>query len=228
MDLILLALIIAGIVWAVRNRARLRLPGKSSEKVTTTQVSGVVTGTSRHVETTVSGGGSGTYGGRVNMSVSSTSVLHQQFFVRRDDGVEKPVRTWGQNLPIADGQRVTVIYAEARDQSVPGYIVNHTARQGWPMFSRPQDIAVRLGVAPATPMIFVRAIAAAMAVIVVAWILSGISAMAAFAGMLGAPVVFLVVLFGDRSRRRGIGASLMQDCRNQERELLAAREVPAA
>lgn len=221
MDLILLALIIAGIVWAWRNRGRLGMLRKPARHVETTLVSGVVTGLSRHTETRVSGSGTGT-----SMSVSSTSVLHQQLFVRQDDGVEVPLHTWGIKVPLADGQRVTVIYSEANGESDPVYVVNHNARQGWPLFSRPQDLAVRLGLAPATPMIVLRAIGAGILVVFASLLLSVVSDWFKVIAVLGFPIAFLYMLFRDAGRRRRMGAELLAEYKAREQEVLATSPRP--
>jgi hypothetical protein len=226
MDLILVALFIAGIVWVVRNRQRLLKP---AAELSTKQVTGIVTGLSSHTEIDINGTVKDRVGQDMDVAMRSSSVHHQKFFVRQENGVEKPVHLWGSDIPVAEGQRVTVIYSCAGEHEVPGYFFNHAARQGWQVFNPAYNAAVSLGIAPSTPMIFIRAFVAAVIVGILGWMTW--RSIGPFLVILGMPVIFVVMVFRDRSRRRRLGRMMLEEYRKQERDLLAAPppgQVPGA
>lgn len=96
---------------------------------------GVVTGFHKRGDTFVSGGGGGTSGTAVApIHISSTVVVKQDFFLRRNDGVEVPVQIQGQDLPVHDGQDVTAIRGgtgRSKDGQFWLVVINHTARRWW-------------------------------------------------------------------------------------------------
>lgn len=226
MDVILLALIIAGIVWFVRKQKGSGSGGKGDARIRTSLVSGVVTGSARHTEITVNTHTSGNHQQGFHSATSATSTLHQQFFVRQDNGVETPVQLEGANLPIADGQHVTVIFCEYGDQQEPGYLVNHTAQLGYQLFDPPYGTAVNLGAAPSTPMIFIRALGAAAVTGFLAWMLWHRTQVGQLLAI-SVPVVFVVTVFRQRARRRRIGRELMAEYQRHAAALLAAPPGPA-
>ncbi len=111
-------------------------------------VTGIVSGSGRHSETVVSGSGSGVQGGPVSLDVRSHSVLHQNFFLRREDGVEEPVKMWGLDVPLADGQKVTLIRASRGGLTRYSSLINHNARRAWPLYTDAAQVAEHLAVVP--------------------------------------------------------------------------------
>lgn len=132
------------------------------------RVTGIVRGNSNRTETTVTGTGSGVHGGPVSVDVRSESVLHQTFFLRRDDGTEEPVKMWGLDVPLADGQTVTMIRAARGGLSRYSSLVNHNARRSWPLYTDAAQVAEHLNVVPRPLMaLALSAVAAAVGTYVV-------------------------------------------------------------
>lgn len=142
---VLIAAVLGGLYLALRRRG-----GTSqAERVAGIElkdVRGIVTGVGRHSETVVSGQGSGIHGGPVSMDIRSESVLHQSFFLRREDGVEEPVRMWGYDVPLAEGHAVTLIRAERGARSRPAILVNHNARRAWPLYRDAAEVGEQINV----------------------------------------------------------------------------------
>ncbi len=95
-------------------------------------VTGVVVGTHKHAETYVSGGGGGGAAGNTSpVSISSTVVIKLDFFIKRDDNQqEEAIQLRGVDIPLRDGQKVTMISGEVKGQSEHWMrLVNHNANQ---------------------------------------------------------------------------------------------------
>ncbi len=112
------------------------------------RVTGIVRGSGRHAETIVTGTGSGVHGGPVNVDIRSESVLHQQFFLQRHDGIDEPVKMWGFDVPLADGQTVTMIRATRGKRARMSALVNHNARRSWPLYTDAAQVAEHLYIVP--------------------------------------------------------------------------------
>lgn len=96
---------------------------------------GEVVGCHKHAETRVyGGGGGGTNGNSSPVSIGSRVTVVQEFFLKpHDGGPERAVALRGVDVPIRDGQAVTMVSAKV--QGVEGYywvrLVNHTADRVW-------------------------------------------------------------------------------------------------
>lgn len=99
---------------------------------------GEVIGTNKFSETHVSssgGGGTvggyvGPHGGNVGGSVSapvirSTAVTNHEFWIRTDEGKEIPIKLKGVDIPIREGQRITIVSANRKNREELFAVVNH-------------------------------------------------------------------------------------------------------
>lgn len=91
---------------------------------------GEVTGHGKRSDTYVSGGGS-VRDGTGSVSISSQVVVKQEFFIRQADGEEMPVQISGLDIPIRNGQRVSLIYVATRNGKTgsAGRLVNYNAKR---------------------------------------------------------------------------------------------------
>lgn len=109
---------------------------------------GEVVGCHKHAETRVyGGGGGGTNGNSSPVSIGSRVTVVQEFFLKpHDGGPERAVALRGVDVPIRDGQAVTMVSAKV--QGVEGYywvrLVNHTAERSW-IISDSRDVVDGLG-----------------------------------------------------------------------------------
>lgn len=107
---------------------------------------GEVIGTNKFSETHVSstgGGGTvggyiGPYGGHVSgdidaPEIKSEVITKHEFWIRKDDGEEMPVKLSGVDIPLRAGQIITVIGAYMRGEKNGWYslLVNHNAGKHW-------------------------------------------------------------------------------------------------
>lgn len=106
---------------------------------------GDVVGSGKRSDTYVSGGGS-VREGTGSVSISSTVVVQQEFFLREDNGEETPVQISGFDIPIRDGQRVTMIYVARKnvDSGWGGRLVNLNANKFFKT-NRPRRLLKLLG-----------------------------------------------------------------------------------
>lgn len=96
---------------------------------------GRVTGLAERSDTYVSGGsGPGGPNFPVSVSISSTVRVTQKFFLQREDSPELlPVTLSDVDIPLANGHRLGLIWAElpkGRDESL-AMLVNHEAQRWW-------------------------------------------------------------------------------------------------
>jgi hypothetical protein len=107
------------------------------------KITGTVTGASKYSETyirTVGGGGQIKNGtGYISTpSIRSTSITKQEFWLITESGEERPINITGYDIPIREGQVVTVIHA-CRAESYIIIVFNHTANRYWTLRT-PKDI----------------------------------------------------------------------------------------
>jgi hypothetical protein len=212
----LLVVVLIAIIWfAYKHGISSLFPGVgSADSIQSRQVTGTVTGAHKHSETHVSGGGSGSGNGPISVSISSSSTVHQEFFVRDGDGVDNPIKIWGLDIPVADGQQVTICRSEIGERSRPAYLINHSARRGWPLYTDPSDVAIDLGVSPATPMVFIKGIAAGIAG---AWLLSMLLPF----GLVLAPLLGIAWIVVEFRNRKNVGRQLKARYLDEEKAALA-------
>lgn len=117
-------------------------------QVTLTTVTGDVAGSGKRSDSYVSGGGGGGHGDyRQPVSISTTVVVTQEFFLRRDDGKEAPYKIVDLDIPIRDGQRASMLLAGTNGKGDwPVRLVNHSAERYWAV-NAPRKLAQELGLA---------------------------------------------------------------------------------
>jgi hypothetical protein len=95
---------------------------------------GDVVGSHKHSETDVWGGGGGAGNGApTNVVIRSSVTVKQEFFLTSRDGKERPIQLSGVDIPIRDGQKITMVSASV-DGDATFYwvrIVNHAAGRWW-------------------------------------------------------------------------------------------------
>lgn len=100
--------------------------------------SGTVEESGKNMETKVHGGGGGgaTYqgtGGTAPVSISSTTVVHDQIFLTRKDGKERSFQLQDFNLACRKGNEVTVYWGIKQGKNEGAYVVvkNHSTDQSF-------------------------------------------------------------------------------------------------
>jgi len=94
-------------------------------------------------ETHVSGGGGGgAHGHSRDVHVSSRVVTKHEFWLKTDDGKEVSVQLTGHDIPLREGQRVTVVYMQnvQFDTGYAALLINHTSDEYWKLI-RVTDMA---------------------------------------------------------------------------------------
>ncbi|WKE65318.1 hypothetical protein PVT67_16885 [Gallaecimonas kandeliae] len=87
-----------------------------------------------HVSSSGGGGHVGRNGGHVRApKIKSTTVINHEIWIKKDDGKEKNVKLVGQDIPLREGQRVTLISAgvKGENSSYHSVLVNHNANKHW-------------------------------------------------------------------------------------------------
>jgi hypothetical protein len=118
------------------------------KQVTLTLVFGEVTGSGKRSDSYVSGsGGGGNNNYRAPVTISTTVVVTQEFFVKDSDGKETPYKIVDLDIPIRDGQQATMISATVSGKGAwPVRLINHSAERSWAV-NDPTMIARELGLA---------------------------------------------------------------------------------
>lgn len=89
-------------------------------------------------ETHISGGGGGgTHGHSTNVRISSRVITKHDFWLKTDDGKEEPIQLVGHEVPLREGQRVTVVYVKSatKENGIPAMIINHSAKDFWTLIN---------------------------------------------------------------------------------------------
>ena len=102
------------------------------------QVTGEVLGSNKYSETHVSSSGGGGYvgqhGGHVSApTIHSSTVTNHEFWIKTEDGLEKPIKLRGIDVPLRPGQKITLISAGRKEAGSGWYsiLVNHSAGKHW-------------------------------------------------------------------------------------------------
>ncbi|CAN5814588.1 hypothetical protein BH10BAC2_BH10BAC2_26420 [soil metagenome] len=84
-------------------------------------------GTSKNMETRVhgSGGGSNGYGNTAPVNISSTTTIHDQFFLKDKKGKESSFQLQDFNVACREGNELSVIWAIKKGGKTGPYIVVH-------------------------------------------------------------------------------------------------------
>ncbi len=222
MGLILAVIVIVVIVLAVRGgKNSFSLGFGNVDSIRSHMITGTVTGSKKFSETHVSGSGTGSGYGPVSMSVTSSSTVHQEFFIRDKESVDHPIKIWGLDIPVADGQQVTLSRSEIGERSRPAYLINHSARRGWPLYTTPSQVAIELGVLPGTAMLYAKA----AGVGVLAGWLAG--SLAIFSGLITGLIAAISWVVFELRRRSSVGRELKVRYLEEEKATLAKPAMSA-
>ena len=63
----------------------------------------------------------------------STIITHHEFWIKTEDGFEKDVKLYDEDIPLHNGQKITLIWASRKGIGNSPYIilVNHSANKHW-------------------------------------------------------------------------------------------------
>lgn len=104
----------------------------NGKRVEFSAVNGIVQGHHKRGDTIMEGSGGGGYNGNTrSVSISSRVVVKQDFFVKEDSERETPVQLSGKDIPLADGQHVTMISGGTDKAKRWTHLVNHSAQLYW-------------------------------------------------------------------------------------------------
>ncbi len=108
----------------------------NGKKVEFSAVTGEVSGTRKLAETHVSSSGGGGYisqgSGFVSApTITSKVVVKQEFFLKENGGKQVPIQLSGMDIPLMDGQKVTMISAGPGKNGPWTHLVNHDAGLYW-------------------------------------------------------------------------------------------------
>lgn len=99
------------------------------------KVTGEVLSQNKYSETRVSSSGGGGYigkqGGHVQApKIQTTIIKKQEFWIKKADGTEESVKLTGYDIPLREGQFITLISATINDAKSTYYtaLVNHSAK----------------------------------------------------------------------------------------------------
>lgn len=109
-----------------RDPFRLRLGGGT---YVLSHATGSVDGASKLGTTNVyGGGGGGRHGYTAPVRISSTTTIHDQFFLRQPDGAVESIQLAGWDFPVADGHVVSAVWAVREGAGAGPFfvVVNHT------------------------------------------------------------------------------------------------------
>ncbi|MFU1569509.1 hypothetical protein [Aeromonas veronii] len=99
-----------------------------------------------HVSSSGGGGYIGAHGGHIRApSVHSTTVTNHEFWIKTEDGSEESVQLAGCDIPLREGQKITLISAGVKGKGEGCYsvLVNHNAKSHW-FIKKADDLNKRL------------------------------------------------------------------------------------
>jgi hypothetical protein len=108
----------------------------NGKQIVFTKVAGTVAGAHKRAETSISGSGGGgsSWDGRGRtepVTITSTVSVKQEFFLKTPDGKQVPVQLSDEDIPIMDGQKVTMIAGHAGKERRWTHLVNHDTELFW-------------------------------------------------------------------------------------------------
>ena len=89
---------------------------------------------STHVSSEGGGGYVGQHGGHVSApKITSTTTTHHEFWIKKEDGSEECIKLVDCDIPVREGQRITLISAGIKGKNATYYsvLVNHNAYEHW-------------------------------------------------------------------------------------------------
>src|SRR5437867_1755183 len=96
-------------------------------------ITGKVASSSKRSDTYVSSSRGPSYGGGAGaLRINSSTVVQQEFFLLADDGKEVAVQLTGHDIPVRDGNNITMIGGEVSGKG--GYwvrMINHDTGRSW-------------------------------------------------------------------------------------------------
>lgn len=102
------------------------------------KITGEILGTQKYSETHVSSSGGGGYVNQGNGYISAPTVhsrvvTQHEFWLKTEDGQEVAIKLSGFDIPLREGQKITIISAGNAGENSGWYsvLVNHNAGQHW-------------------------------------------------------------------------------------------------
>ena len=104
-------------------------------------ITGEVISSAKRSDTYVSGSTSG-YNGQVYGNVSSNVVVAHEFWLRKPDGTEEEIQITGYDIPLREGQKVTMLLAHPEGETNSKYValINHSAGKYWMLDKSIEDL----------------------------------------------------------------------------------------
>jgi len=109
-------------------------------------VTGYVLSNEKYSETKLSSSGGGGYVGRSGglveaPDIHSQSITCHEFWLKSEDGKEENVQVRGADIPLREGQKISIIYLSERggSDSYHALLINHNANKYWFTKGLPAD-----------------------------------------------------------------------------------------
>ena len=116
-------------------------------------VTGTVISTKKYGETHVSSSGGGGYVHQGSGSISAPTIhshtqTKHEFWIKTPEGKEEPVQLSGHDIPLKEGQKISLIFAINSDNKKHSLsvLVNHSAKKHW-IINNGRNINVALEIA---------------------------------------------------------------------------------
>lgn len=225
MELVLLALLALAVAVLIKRKPGLlqgSLGAGPEVAPTFRHVTGTVTGLSSYTKNDPERTTEVSPDGLVTHKTYDSLTIVQDLFILSEDGLQTPLRIRGLEIPIANGQNVTVSYGDFVQGSHPVFLKNHSSGRTYPVFQTPLDLALGLGTVRSTFDIILLAIAACVALAVVGWLALGSPVWAVLAVLL-----FPVVVLGLLMRRKARMAAFRALLSAEEAAVNATRHAPS-
>lgn len=210
MELVLLALLALAAVLLLKRRPGLlhgSAGGGTATAASFRHVTGTVSGLSAYAKNDPESTTEVSPDGLVTHKTYDNLTIVQDLFIVSEDGLQTPLRMRGLEIPVADGQNVTVSYGDFPKGSRPVFLKNHSSGRTYPVFHTPLDLAVDLGTVRSTFDIILMALAVCVAISVVGWLALGSPVWAVLAVLLF-PAVVLGMLMRRKARMGSFRALL--------------------
>ncbi|HEY9146307.1 MAG TPA: hypothetical protein VIN36_06440, partial [Thiobacillus sp.] len=159
-----------------------------------------------------SGGGGSTYNGYGNTSairINTTVSVKQEFFLKPETGNQIPVKLSDEDIPLTDGQNVTMVSGHAGDKAEWTHLINHNAALYWKLGKMLHHVIV-WGLVRKPSLIFWAG--------VIMWVAVGYM----FSGLLGF-IVAVVYWTYEGMNMRKVAKALENHLDGLGREMLASR-----
>lgn len=213
MELVLLALIAVAVVFLLKRKPNL-LSGHPDRGHGTAprfrHVTGTVTGLSTYSKNDHESTTEVSPDGIVTLKTYNSATIVQSLFILSDDGTQTPLKFWGLEIPVADGQRVTVSYGDFPKKSRPVFLRNHATGTTYPIFHTPLDLAIDLGEVRSVFDILLITVAICAALSAFGWLVLGKPIWILLAVML-LPVIAVALMVRRKAYMKGFQALLASE-----------------